>query len=109
MTGSALLEAQRQFRPRVPGPKPTSETLFLALLVKAQREGKLADEALQLRITPALAEALLRRFPLFPREVVRPVEVAVRKYLAGDQDLEVVRVIAAEHRSHLLDEGLIKD
>jgi hypothetical protein len=91
----------RAIRPRPSvGRRPNAETMFYALLVKAQREGRLDQEAAEIGITPIYAEQLLRRYPLFSWDLRKKVEKVIAEKLQDDHMVEVWRPLGATHRFH---------
>jgi hypothetical protein len=77
------------------GRKPSPETVYFALLLRAQKEGTLPQEAEILKITIGLAEAQIRRFQLIPVKRQQKVVELIEKCIS---DLDGARKVAAEYR-----------
>jgi hypothetical protein len=83
------------------GRKPSPEVLFYALLLKAQREGRLDAEADLIGIERAYAAAMLRRLPLFNKHLRDRVERVIEVNLAEKHMVDVWRPLGAMYRFHL--------
>lgn len=86
--------------PRV-GRKPSAEVMFYALLVKAQREGRLDAEADVIGIERSYAAAMLRRLPLLDKKLRVRVERVIETHLAEKHMVDVWRPLGANYRFHL--------
>jgi hypothetical protein len=86
--------------PRV-GRKPSPEVLFYALLLKAQREGRLDAEADLIGIERAYAAAMLRRLPLLEKKLRDRVERVIETHLTEKHLVDVWRPLGAMYRFHL--------